>query len=170
MLTSNIDLGNKNWTPIGETTTIGSFNGKRFLGTFEGSGHKISNVKADITLGYQSVGFFGRLSGKVKNTGFENLDIKTRENTNNIAVGSICSILDNGAEIINCYVKNASVGFSANGSKNPTYLCGISGIALAGSAVENVYADSIVLSQNNATAGKISGAFTGTAVWLSAVK
>lgn len=170
MLTSNIDLGNKNWTPIGETTTIGSFNGKRFLGTFEGSGHKISNVKADITSGYQSVGFFGRLSEKVKNTGFENLDIKTRENTNNIAVGSICSILDNGAEIINCYVKNASVGFSTNGSKNPTYLGGISGIALAGSAVENVYADSIVLSQNNATAGKISGAFTGTAVWLSAVK
>ena len=168
--TSDIDLGNKNWTPIGETTTIGSFNGKRFLGTFEGLGHKISNVKVDITSGYQSVGFFGRLSGKVKNTGFENLDIKTRENTDNIAVGSICSILDNGAEIINCYVKNASVGFSTNGSKNPTYLGGISGIALAGSAVENVYADSIVLSQNNATAGKISGAFTGTAVWLSAVK
>ena len=120
VLTSDIDLGNKNWTPIGETTTIGSFNGKRFLGTFEGLGHKISNVTVNVTSGYQSVGFFGRLSGKVKNTGFESLDIKTRENTNNIAVGSICSILDNGAEIINCYVKNASVGFSTDGSKNPT--------------------------------------------------
>ena len=162
VLTSDIDLGNKNWTPIGETTTIGSFNGKRFLGTFEGLGHKISNVTVNVTSGYQSVGFFGRLSGKVKNTGFESLDIKTRENTNNIAVGSICSILDNGAEIINCYVKNASVGFSTDGSKNPTYLGGISGIALAGSVVKNVYADSIALNQNNATAGKISGAFTGT--------
>ncbi|UKI37598.1 MAG: hypothetical protein L6V93_05700 [Clostridiales bacterium] len=39
---------------------------------------------------------------------------------------------------------------------------GISGIALAGSVVKNVYADSIALNQNNATAGKISGAFTGT--------
>ncbi|UKI37597.1 MAG: hypothetical protein L6V93_05695 [Clostridiales bacterium] len=92
-----------------ETTTIGSFNGKRFLGTFEGLGHKISNVTVNVTSGYQSVGFFGRLSGKVKNTGFESLDIKTRENTNNIAVGSICSILDNGAEIINWYVKKMQV-------------------------------------------------------------
>lgn len=55
-LDANIDLGGKEWTPIGTS-------GKPFSGTFEGSGKTISNLK--ITRGLENIaqnnniGFFG---------------------------------------------------------------------------------------------------------------
>ena len=163
VLQNDIDLGSKNWTPIGSTATISStLPTATFKGTLEGLGHKVKNLTVDVTTGYQSVGFFGVLSGKVKNVGFENAKIKTRENTNNIAIGTVCSILNSTAEITNCYVKNAEVAFSTNDSKNPTYVGGIAGIALSGSTLKNVYAIDIKLTQNSATTGKISGAVAGT--------
>ena len=66
-LTANIDLGGEAWTPIGTTTndaTDGSF-----AGTFDGNGYTIYNftVTAKNDSSECRYGFFGVLTGTVKN-------------------------------------------------------------------------------------------------------
>lgn len=73
-LNANIDLGGKEWTPIGTS-------GKPFSGTFEGSGKTISNLK--ITRGLDNIaennciGFFGAStnSAKIQNFTLKNVDV-----------------------------------------------------------------------------------------------
>ena len=54
VLENDLDLGNRNWTPIGLS------NDKSFKGTFDGGNHTIANLKVDLT-GKESVnaGLFG---------------------------------------------------------------------------------------------------------------
>ncbi len=55
VLTADIDLGNREWTPIG-------IDSNAFAGTFHGNGHTISNLDFSSTYGniaYESRGFFG---------------------------------------------------------------------------------------------------------------
>ena len=73
-LDANIDLGGKEWTPIGTS-------GKLFSGTFEGSGKTISNLK--ITRGLENIaqnnniGFFGVSTGsaKIQNFTLNNVNV-----------------------------------------------------------------------------------------------
>ena len=67
-LTADIDLENKEWTPIGKS-------GKTFQGTFDGQRHTISNLK---TGGSQQndVGLFGvTTNGEVKNFTLQNANV-----------------------------------------------------------------------------------------------
>ena len=77
ILGADIDLSNREWTPIGNSTT-------NFKGTFDGNGHIISNLK--IT-GYKSdVGLFGVTSdGAVKNLTVENASVSGRLNVGVVA-------------------------------------------------------------------------------------
>lgn len=68
VLTSDIDLGGAEWTPIG--VTEGTTN--VFRGTFDGAGHTVSNFT--IT-GEHDVGFFKYLCGTVKNVNFDNAHV-----------------------------------------------------------------------------------------------
>jgi hypothetical protein len=70
-LENNIDLSAiSNWTPIGTYNGGSSPISKPFLGTFDGNGKTISNVKIDITSG-NAQGLFGFLgeNGTIKNLG-----------------------------------------------------------------------------------------------------
>ncbi|MBQ8292468.1 MAG: InlB B-repeat-containing protein [Bacilli bacterium] len=71
-LTSNIDLNNEEWKPIGDSTN-------KFQGTFDGNGYTISNLK--IT-GYKSnVGLFGyTINGEIKNLTVHNASVSGRLN------------------------------------------------------------------------------------------
>ena len=68
-LNADIDLNNQPWTPIGTSTNA-------FKGTFDGNGHKISNLKAG-TNSQNDVGLFGYTTdGTIKNIHIHNAEIK----------------------------------------------------------------------------------------------
>lgn len=103
-LTTDIDLGKNQWTPIGNGTY-------KFLGTFDGDGHVIYNMKIGTVdtpnANFDYVGLFGYASGAtIKNVGVESLLI----NTNNHAalVGGLIGYADpssnNNTHILNCFV------------------------------------------------------------------
>ena len=67
-LTADIDLENKEWTPIGKS-------GSTFQGTFDGQGHTISNLKTGSSQ-QSDVGLFGvTANGEVKNFTLQNANV-----------------------------------------------------------------------------------------------
>ena len=58
VLTDDIDLGSKKWTPIGSDDYV-------FWGIFNGNGYTISNLKSTVYNGY--TGLFGSNSGTIRN-------------------------------------------------------------------------------------------------------
>ena len=99
-LTADIDLNNKEWTPIGLVANNG------FNGTFDGNGYAVKNIRMTVKRTY--MGFFGHVesASKIKNLGIENMDVDI--------VGSgatIGGLFGRGYadEISNCYVKNSSI-------------------------------------------------------------
>jgi len=65
-LTNDIDLNNKEWTPIGWHNT--NSNNAHFKGVFDGYGHVISNLKISTAKSGTTAGVFGAInSGYVKN-------------------------------------------------------------------------------------------------------
>jgi len=88
VLDANIDLKNKEWTPIGNSD-------HNFSGTFDGQGHTISNLQ--ITGGSKSnIGLFGfTTNGLVKNLTVKNAKVSGRLNVGVIAGTPYTSKYDN---------------------------------------------------------------------------
>ncbi|MGN0808133.1 MAG: InlB B-repeat-containing protein [Candidatus Coproplasma sp.] len=89
ILTSDIDLGGIEWTPI-----LG------FLGTFDGNGHTISNFK--ITNDREYAGLFGYNNGEIKNIGVKNFIINISYSSS-AYVGGLVGYNSGQGTIINCY-------------------------------------------------------------------
>ena len=109
---SDIDLEGAEWTPIGDYR----FSANRFCGTFDGDGHTISNFKitkkTDKNDSDKSAyGFFGNLSGVVKNLTIDGANIDASVKFAGVLVGrfNTCTCEDNVALIENCNVVNSSV-------------------------------------------------------------
>ena len=64
VLTADIDLNNKNWTPIGPASAWGSKTA--YQGSFDGNGKTISHLY--INNGAQFSGLFGGINGEIKNS------------------------------------------------------------------------------------------------------
>ena len=122
-LNTDIDLNNQPWTPIGPN---GDGNNK-FMGTFDGCSHTISNLKVTQEAGYHAAGLFGALNGTVQNLIIDGATIE------NLSSGSstVNSSTVNGTAVVagsiypsglidNVTVKNATV-------QGNRYLGGISG-------------------------------------------
>ena len=78
VLTADIDLGNEEWTPIGNSS-------KKFSGHFDGQNHTISNLKI-TTPSSSNVGFFGfTTNGSVKNLTIKNADVEGYLNVGAVA-------------------------------------------------------------------------------------
>ena len=97
VLTADIDLGNKEWTPIG-------IDSNAFAGTFHGNRHTISNLDFSSTYGniaYESRGFFGY----IKNAEISDLTVQGAVNVTKpkelTALGLIVGKSDNST-IRNC--------------------------------------------------------------------
>ena len=88
VLTANIDLENKPWTPIGET---GEDN-NNFRGVFDGQGHTIKGLYVEGSK--NGVGFFGEVrTGTVKNfTIYGNVVVNTEIDYVGGVIGSICGV------------------------------------------------------------------------------
>ena len=97
ILTADINYNDNEWTPMGK-------DGATFSGTFDGDGHKVSNLK--ITTVTPHVGFFGYTTGdaKVTDLGIEDIDIEiTRGSATLYTIGGM---VGNAAGTFErCYVK-----------------------------------------------------------------
>ena len=123
ILANDIDLGNKTWTPIGQTRAT------EFRGTFDGQGYTIKNLKVDSsaqTGEHYSSGLFGWAESHVTIRNVK-IDGATVTGHHNVAalVGYTYS-----AKITNCHVSNATIVCThANGKA-----CGDKAGVLAGYA------------------------------------
>ena len=107
-LYADIDLNNEAWTPIA-----------KFLGTFDGQDHTISNLKVTTT-DKTAAGFFseGRV---VKNLKFENVNISGNYKVGTVVGYGICSRIEN------CHVKNGKLQATVKDGDIGNHVGGITG-------------------------------------------
>lgn len=102
ILTADIDLGCKAWTPIGDGYLDSV---KSFPGTFDGDGHTISglNVTASAEEKTRFFGLFGQVEGTIKNltVASSTVDCSGKDSAN---TGAIAGCIYYGAAIENCHV------------------------------------------------------------------
>ena len=170
--TADIDLEDKEWTPIGTKVYTGEFGQsetRHFKGTFDGDGHQIANLT--ITGRNEYVGLFGyvrnatiqncNVAGEVSGYNFAGgivgaVDGKTNNILNcsfqgnvtgNMYVGGIVGQVQNQCEVSSCY----AIGTVHGGNDK------VGGIAGEGrGAIKNCY----VLADVSAS-GKFAGGITG---------
>ena len=174
-LTSNIDLGSSDadpWTPIGVS--------KAFTGNFDGKGYVISNIYVERTdenlesiygtSGRTSIGFFGTLSGQVKNLGLDGVTaINSVQYKNSTqwaygqlrAAGAFAGYIGTSSCVIeNCFVKNATVTQAA-GSGSMEGIGGFAGgVHTATPTIKNCYIYNVTIGTQCADA--VSGFFGAT--------
>ena len=95
-LIDNIDLGEENWTPIGNSYS----NSNAYAGTFDGGGYTISGLKVS---GGDYVGLFGYVKGGT----VKNLNLEITSVSGNDYVGSVVGC--NEGTILGCMVSGGSV-------------------------------------------------------------
>lgn len=141
VLGANLDLAEiAIWAPIGN-----SDHGKTnaFAGTFDGKGYTVSHVncgKAGAAASYEAIGFFGVVSGTVKNL---NVQIDKFYNTyseHNIAMGGLVGILESKAVIDHCSVTGADFALSDEGTAAKV-VGGLVGHMKSNSLVANSWSD-----------------------------
>ncbi len=106
-LKASIDLGGREWTPIGNGTRLATLAmGGKFEGTFNGGYKTISNLTITQGQASSSVGLFGNLSGgTVKGLYLENVAIDVPAEQ----VGGAVGLLVNGATVQSVTVRSGSV-------------------------------------------------------------
>lgn len=166
-LMSDIDLGNRPWTPIGNTDVpAGEWSGAVFSGSFNGNDYTISNLYIDSADKTADVGFFGMLNlpedASIKNINFENAYVNGEQATGvGVLAGAACGGVYNDQEnympclIENITVKNATV----NGLK---YVGGIIGYSTT--CLKNVTVSDTNVSANYSSAQEDSGENAGAVV------
>lgn len=128
VLTADIDLGNQNWTPIGNSFSdalLGGSDYRVFAGNFDGNGYTISNVSIGseaAPLEADVFGFFGATEGKISNL---NLDT--------VSIHGIAKVASIGAVV---GFAGGLVGSSGGSIEN----CHVTGLTMDMSAPSNVYA------------------------------
>lgn len=101
-LTGNIDLGNKNWMPIGVGETFSRYG---FCGVFDGDGYTVSGMRAIHSESnmLRAMGLFGSVRGTVKNLTVAASELNTTRHENDIATGTVAGNLDAGGILQNCH-------------------------------------------------------------------
>ena len=144
-LTADIDMTDKEWTPICQTVSYHASETQSdagYSGTFDGKGHTISNLTVTgISGDTYSYGLFGTVSGTVKNLGMVNY-IYTMGSAPDARAGSIAGQIISGGTITNCY----SVGHTITATDK--IAGGIAGCNYGGT-ISNCYAKNIGVDIDN---------------------
>ena len=181
VLTQNIDLTGRNWTPIGKYDWS---NGLPFKGTFDGQEHTISGltIKSDQS----SLGLFGYSCTTIKNITLLSPQIECGENSS--YVGALTGY-SYDATITNCYVKGGEIkgqGGSVGGLigsyrystitnchaesisiSGTRYVGGLMGTC-DGGTVTNCHAECTVTATNDPCGGLIGGGTTNGNLTITA--
>ncbi len=159
-LTENIDLEGK-WKPIGNVISYPSCT---FAGTFDGNGKIISNMFALASgdNGKASAGFFGSITGVVKNLIIDKATVKSTHYAGGIVGYSSANV---GMKIENCRVINSTITSTPelDGSSydNGDKVGGIIGYMVAGDVVTGcTIANTTITGYRDV--GGIAGYSTGT--------
>ena len=143
-LTSDIDLGNLEWTPIGKGLAYGTYDNpvNPFSGIFDGDGHVISNVKI-TQLGSHSLGLFGGVkNANIKNVGIDGMTVEISNVTDSSKrindIGGIVGFLH--GTVSGCFVKNISIK-NINYGCSEGYVGGIAGSVNSWSSIYDSYVD-----------------------------
>ena len=160
VLTADIDLNNREWTPIGiQYTTSGvTYSDRWFNGVFDGNGHVVKNLKigtASNRTKIKHAGLFGILnsSAKIYNLGIETANIYTQHLHNDDRRGAMVGLAVNGSRIFGCYVRNITIKDSG--------ACVIGGFVGQGAGViSHSYAYSVSLSTSGGRVGGFVGDIT----------
>lgn len=141
-LTTDINLNNKEWLPIGEKA------GDKFSGTFDGQNHKIEwlSITATPEIGNETTfngyaGFFGAINGGT----VKNLSVYGSVTGTNVA--GVVARVDGNSSVINCH--NYATVTSTSNAKAGGVIC------LTNAAAITV--------QNCTNSGAVSGGIGGTA-------
>lgn len=139
-LTADLDLSQLTLSSIGDNNTP-------FLGTFNGNGHAISNLKIDSDAG--SVGLFAYIGagGRVVNTVLKDVSVTAADSDNTGAIAGACA-----GTIENCSVTGT---VSGNGT-----VAGVVG-RLHGGTVKNCSVDVTVNATGNTASALIGSTNTG---------
>ena len=158
-LTNNIDLGGREWTPIGATQT------NSFCGYFDGNGYSICNFK--ISSG-TCAGLFGYVSkGTITKLGIKNFSINiSSHKAGDVYAGGLAGYATN-AGISEISVTGASIIVSMTGTittnsdKDDPYVGGIIGFGIARNGekttLTNCYSRVDIDSKNTAGYSRVGG-------------
>ena len=117
VLTADIDLGNHDWTPIGNSFSDALFGGTDysvFAGNLDGKGHTVSNISIGTEgapLESDVFGLFGVTGGKLSNLNLDGVTIcGTAKNVSGYVIG-LAGALSGSASgpVENCHVTNLSM-------------------------------------------------------------
>lgn len=122
LVTADIDLIGKLWTPIGTSTTP-------FSGQFYGGGHTISGIVVSeaSSVSGSGVGLFGNVTGSLVDVVVDDLVVLNESDATK--TGALVGVLENSsdrlesAEVLNCYdlrankSKYSSIGTAGNNTK-----------------------------------------------------
>ena len=166
MLMADIDLSGIEWTPVGTWVPSGESEEEQeipssefaFTGTFDGNGHKISNLKIDQPDG-MALGLFGCISGaEVRNFTLENASVDGSLMSADVVGYSYMSTVDS-VELVNGKVTAHMGEMSSEGMFG-----GIVGAGM-GSLISNCTAEAeITIPDGMANAGLIGGGLEMTNV------
>ncbi|MGN0200454.1 MAG: fimbrillin family protein [Candidatus Cryptobacteroides sp.] len=134
-LSNLINLGGKDWTPIGNSTN--QFNGK-----FDGNGNSIYGLKVDSESPYAGLFGYAGQDSEISNLSV----IEARVATNQNYAGTICGFLNEGT-ILNCSVVGGSV------SAGTTRSGGICGQSYGSAKIENCSVSSTSISASEIVGG-----------------
>lgn len=154
VLDANVDLENAEWTPVGQTGAT------QFMGTFNGNGYTISNLRINNTDdgGNCATGLFGWLNSAI----VKNIKISGANITGHHNVGTIAGYLEtSGCTIESCTVENAIISCTnVNSEANGDKCGGIVGHAGNG----GVKVKDCVVKNSSISAGRDAGQVVGAAL------
>ena len=130
VLTSDINMGGKNWTSYAIGTTSAAY-----VGTFDGQGYTIYNLSTISSTNSSLRGLFGVLSGTAKNFNIVDFSSKNNVKTNGSSrTGAVCGTLDGGT-----IEKVTATGKIFNGGSSYYLIIagGIAGFAQKGATITN---------------------------------
>ena len=150
ILSADIDLENRAWTPIGQTGAT------EFRGTFDGLNHTIKNLCVDnsaYTDEHTSTGLFGWAESGVtiKNVKVDGASVKGNHNVA-VIVGYTYS-----GKIINCHVSRATVVCNHKNGE----ACGDKAGTIAGYTADEAVLSGCTASDSTVTAGRDAGQLFG---------
>lgn len=133
-LTCDIDLGGREWAPIGHYTELEK-DAVAFCGIFDGDGHTVSNFKITREDTYY-IGLFGQVTGgTIKNVNVDSANIDVNfSSSQTIYVGALVGrmltrVPDSLSSITKCNVSNSTIKANNLGS---VYAGGIGGSVVSG--------------------------------------
>lgn len=146
ILTSDIDLANEVWTPIGTCNDDGNGFQPVFSGKFDGNMHTISNLTFNESLPYS--GLFGKLGNTSKSGRINSINVTGKVNSSSDYVGGICGEIAYGSSITD----SAFIGTV----KGANYVGGIAGNCRSSGIILNCYTNGSI------TAASCAGGILGS--------